>query len=494
MLLQVRDLSKRFPGVQALEGVDLDGEAGEVHALVGANGAGKSTLMNVLAGVFAPSSGQILINGEAVSFASPRKAAERGITTVYQEFSSIPQLSVAQNIFLGREPVDRFGLLDRRALTANARRVLDRYNLDLDENALVGELSVAQQQLVEIAHSLAIDAQVLILDEPTAVLSLREQENLYDIIGRLRGAGMLILYVSHRMEEVFAVCDRVTVLRDGRKVATLPIAETSQPDIVRMMIGHDVAAKNRLASLEPGPPVLSLKLNGDSADGGEQELTVRRGEILGLAGLVGAGRTELAKRLIGLGAASRVTMDIDGQRVSVRTPAQALEHGIVYLSEDRKREGLFANLSILWNTSAAAQRRFARNGFIRFAAERVDGASILDRLRLVAGSLSAPVSELSGGNQQKVVFGRAMLCQPRILICDEPTRGVDVGAKEEIYELLAELAEQGVAIIFISSELKELLSATHRLLVMSDGVIVRAFDSATASEEDVLRAATGMAA
>jgi len=488
MLLQVRGLTKRFPGVVALEDVDLDGSAGEVHALVGANGAGKSTLMNVLSGVFPPSAGDIRLDGETVSFASPRQAAGRGISTVYQEFSSIPELTVALNVFLGREPAGRMGLLDRRALVRDCREVLERHHLDLDPNAAVETLSVAQQQLVEIARALAVDARVLILDEPTAVLSLREQENLFSIIRGLKADGLLVLYVSHRMEEIFSICDRATVLRDGRLVGTVDIAQTSQADIVRMMIGQDLAA-SRFEAPDPGEPILSVALD----EGPHSRVTVHRGEIVGLAGLVGAGRTEFARRLIGLGADGRVEMDVDGKRVTVRSPAEALRHGIVYLTEDRKRDGLFSNLSILWNASAGALGRFATRGLLRFSEERQDGGSILERLRLVASSIDVPVSELSGGNQQKVVFGRALLCRPRVLICDEPTRGVDVGAKEEIYRLLVELAGEGVAIVFISSEMKELLRVTHRLLVMRDGAIVRAFETSATSEEEVLLAATGTA-
>ena len=488
MLLQVRGLTKRFPGVVALEDVDLDGSAGEVHALVGANGAGKSTLMNVLSGVFPPSAGDIRLDGETVSFASPRQAAGRGISTVYQEFSSIPELTVALNVFLGREPAGRMGLLDRRALVRDCREVLERHHLDLDPNAAVETLSVAQQQLVEIARALAVDARVLILDEPTAVLSLREQENLFSIIRGLKADGLLVLYVSHRMEEIFSICDRATVLRDGRLVGTVDIAQTSQADIVRMMIGQDLAA-SRFEAPDLGEPILSVALD----EGPHSRVTVHRGEIVGLAGLVGAGRTEFARRLIGLGADGRVEMDVDGKRVTVRSPAEALRHGIVYLTEDRKRDGLFSNLSILWNASAGALGRFATRGLLRFSEERQDGGSILERLRLVASSIDVPVSELSGGNQQKVVFGRALLCRPRVLICDEPTRGVDVGAKEEIYRLLVELAGEGVAIVFISSEMKELLRVTHRLLVMRDGAIVRAFETSATSEEEVLLAATGTA-
>lgn len=492
MLLEVRGLSKRFPGVIALEDVDLDGRAGEVHALVGANGAGKSTLMNLLSGVFPPTAGEIRLDGKSVSFATPRQAAERGISTVYQEFSSIPQLSVADNIVLGREPTRRLGLLDRKAQLTEVRSTLERYNLNLDPDAPVEELSVAQQQLVEIAHALAVEARVLILDEPTAVLSMREQDNLFQIVRGLKAAGMLVLYVSHRMEEIFSISDRVSVLRDGRKIATVATDSTSQAEIVQMMIGRDVVQGERLSMPAERVPVLRARLGNDHNDD-RSELIVHAGEILGLAGLVGAGRTRLARSIIGQERRDSLGLELDGSPVSVASPADALAKGIVYLSEDRKREGLFANLSILWNASATSLARYSRGGFVSTARERQDGGAILERLRLVASSLDAPVSQLSGGNQQKVLFGRALLCQPRVLICDEPTRGVDIGAKAEIYRLLAELAAQGVAVVFISSELKELLANTHRIMVMRDRMIAGEYDTAQVDEETVLLAATGAA-
>jgi ABC-type sugar transport system ATPase subunit len=489
LLLEVRDLTKRFPGVIALEGVDFVADAGEVHALVGANGAGKTTLMNVLSGVFPPSEGEILIDGSPVRLDAPRDAVACGISTVYQEFNSIPLLSVAQNIFLGHEPVGRFGILDRRALKRDVRAILESYQLVLDETALVEDLSIADQQLVEIARALSVEARILILDEPTAVLSLREQEKLFAIIGNLRRQGMLILYVSHRMEEIFSISDKVTVLRDGRRIATVATAETSQAEIVRMMIGHDVEPSAGLRPSEAEGAVLEVELGE-----GRRGFMIRRGEILGVAGLVGAGRTRLARELVGLGGEMRLGIVLDGQRITPRSPEQMLRHGIVYLTEDRKRDGLFGNLSILENTTAASLDRFSAFGFLRHSGERKKGGAILERLHLVAASLTNPIGELSGGNQQKVIFGRVLLCDPRVLICDEPTRGIDVGAKEEIYRLLFELAEQGVAVILISSELKELLAATHRILVMREGEIIEDLPTREASEERVVSVAAGMGA
>ena len=481
--LEIRGLSKLFAGVTALDGVDLSAEAGEVHAVVGANGAGKSTLMNVLAGVLSPSAGEVRLAGVPVAFASPRAARDAGISIVYQESSAISDLTVAENIFLGREPVGRLGLLDRRRLYAQARQLLDRYHLPLDPGGPVRGLSVAGQQLVEIARALSVSARVLILDEPTAVLSLAEQRNLFDIIAGLEDPHRLILYVSHRLEEVLAIADRVTVLRDGRKVATDAAAGLRQADLVRFMVGHDARERFPLPPPAPSAPVLDVGVEGNPA-----RFQVRRGEIVGLAGLVGAGRPRLGRAIGGL---EPVDLRIDGRPVRLRSPADALAHGIVYLTEDRKREGVFPNLSVLVNTTAAALPALSRLGVLSAARERTAAQAILAQLRLVARSLGAPVRELSGGNQQKVIFGRALLARPRVLVCDEPTRGIDVGAKDEIYDLLIDLARQGAAIILISSEMKEVLALSHRVVVMRDGRVVREFAGGEAREHDVLMAAMG---
>jgi len=490
--LELRGLSKSFPGVIALDDVDFDAEAGEIHALVGANGAGKSTLINLLSGVYAPESGEIRLAGRAVAFDAPRAAQDHGVATVYQEFSSIAELTVAENVFLGHEPTRAAGVLDRHELRTRTRALLDRHHLPLDPDALVGGLSIAQQQLVEIARALSRSARILILDEPTAVLAGHERENLFRIITGLAGAGLTILYVSHRLEEVFEIADRVTVLRDGRKMATLATAETDQASLVRLMIGHDIRQAATLPAVAAEAETV-LEATIRSA-GRVSTFTLRAGEILGVAGLVGAGRTRLARSLSRLGAPSGTTVTLAGRAVRIRSPRAALARGIVYLTEDRKRDGLFANLDILANTTAAALPGVSRWGVIDGRAERRLGAEVLDRLRLIGRGLDDPVRELSGGNQQKVLIGRALLCQPKVLICDEPTRGIDVGAKDEIYRILIDLAARGVGIVFISSEIKELLAATHRLVVMRDGQIVEDMDARLVSEEMVLRAASGVAA
>jgi ABC-type sugar transport system ATPase subunit len=487
-LLEARELSKSFPGVIALDRVDIEGAAGEVLAVVGANGAGKSTLMNLLAGVFPPSGGEIRLDGRPVVFGSPRAAREAGIATVYQDVSSIPELSVTENIFLGREPAGFLGSIDRPWLHAQTVALLARHQLPLDPTTPVGQLGVADRQLVELARALSFEARVLILDEPTSVLSMPEQENLFGIINKLKQAGLLVLYVSHRLDEVFAVADRVTVLRDGRKVGMLAAAEATQDDLVRLMTGQKARRVFPLTPLEASAaPVLEAAV---PAPGGEVRLSMRAGEIVGLAGMVGAGRTQLARRLVGLDG-GRAQVTIGGRSLRIRSPRQALRQGMVYLTEDRKRDGIFANLSVISNTTAGSLGGISRLGFLSRREERTRGQAILERLRLTSRSLAVPAHELSGGNQQKLLIARALLSEPRVLICDEPTRGVDVGAKDEIYAILLELAAQGVAILVISSEIKELLTVTHRLLVMRDSRVVAEMPTSEADEHAVIAAATG---
>lgn len=485
-LLETRGLSKSFSGVLALDHVDVAGAAGEVMAIVGANGAGKSTLMNLLAGVFPPTAGEIWLDGAPVAFPSPRAARAAGIAVVYQDLSAIPELSVAENVFLGREPSGFLGRVDRVRLDAQTRGLLARHHLPLEPETPVERLGVAARQLVELARALAFEARVLILDEPTSVLSRPEQENLFDIIGKLKRAGLLILYVSHRLDEVFALADRLAVLRDGRAVGTMAVAETTQSDLVRLMTGREARRTVPLPPIDrAAPPLLETLV---AAPGGAVRLTLRAGEIVGLAGMVGAGRSRLARRLVGLDGGARVTLGGRPQRL--RSPRQALGLGIVYLTEDRKRDGVFANLAVASNTTAASLGGISHLGFLSRRAERRRSRRILERLRLTARSLDAPARELSGGNQQKLLIARALLTEPRVLICDEPTRGVDVGTKDEIFTILLDLAAQGTAILLISSEIKELLAVTHRLLVMRDGRVVAEMATAATDEHAVITAAT----
>tara|TARA_R110002020_G_scaffold50818_1_gene143835 strand:+ start:9782 stop:11278 length:1497 start_codon:yes stop_codon:yes gene_type:complete len=488
-LIEVSNLSKWYSGVAALRDVTFSADAGEIHAIIGANGAGKSTLMNLLSGVTQPSGGTISLDGKVVRFSSPQAAQAAGIATVYQEFSLVPQLSIARNIFLGREPRTWLGLIDRRRLVSDTRDLLERYSIALDPSAEVGSLSVAQQQMVEIARALTYASRVLILDEPTAVLSLTEQENLFAIMRGLRDSGLLILFVSHRLEEVRRISDRMTVFRDGRNIDTRPTPGMTIADIVQLMIG-------RMQSAPPAPhlaPPDAERYTIDYATGqGVQRIDIRRGEILGIAGLVGAGRTTFARALAGNPVpGASVVAQLNGVALALGTPQEAIRSGIVYLTEDRKRDGIFAGLDLVANTTASALPDLAWRGIRNRRAERVRSRAMLERLQLVAASLDLPISKLSGGNQQKVVLARALLTRPQLLICDEPTRGVDVGAKAEIYDLLRGIAAEGAAILVISSETEELLALSHRILTMHNRRFVAEMPVDQANENDILLAASG---
>jgi ABC-type sugar transport system ATPase subunit len=487
VLLQTHGLTRRFPGVLALDHVDFAADSQEIHAVCGANGAGKSTLMNILSGTIRPTSGTISIAGADMSFASPADARNAGVAIVYQEFSSIAELTVADNIYLGHEFNGRFGTIDRQAASRAAADLLHRYAISLSPDALVGSLGVADRQLVELARALSTDARILILDEPTAVLSGTEQAKLFGVIRTLCERGLLVVYISHRLEEIFEIADKVSVMRDGALVATRDKSALTSAELVRLMTGREVAANTAPAPL-PGDRKVALTLNGIVEDGTRLEL--REGEILGLAGLVGAGRTAIAHRIAGLRRRDGFSATLDGAPLP-DDPAQTLAAGIVYMTEDRKRDGIFGPLAVTANASVASLDRFSRGGLLRLRHERAEAGAVLRGLRLVAASLETPIEALSGGNQQKVLFARALLARPKVLICDEPTRGVDVGAKEEIYAVLRRLAGEGVAIILISSELNEVLALSHRIAVVRHGRVSALMDNIGLDEHALLVAATG---
>jgi ABC-type sugar transport system ATPase subunit len=492
-LIETRGLGMRFAGVPALRDVDFSARAGEVHAIVGANGAGKSTLIKLLSGALQPSQGRILLEGRDVRFGSPRQAQEAGIGTVYQELTLVPQLTVAENLFLGREPLRMGCWLDRRRRRENACALLGRFGFALDPDVRVDALGIADRQLLEIARALSLDNRVLILDEPTAVLSVPEQRKLFDIIRQLRSQGVTVLYISHRLEEIFTLSDRVSVFRDGRLRSTADTAVTTEADIVRQMVGEIGSSPGRAEARAAFPGLLEVSY---VRDGTVNRLRVGAGEIVGVAGFVGAGRSRLARRIAGDddGAKSDgISVVLNGQPVARRGIAHAARAGIVYVTEDRKRDGLFGPLRAVPNVSAASLSRVARFGWLRFAQERQRSQAPLQQLRLATGSENVPVHALSGGNQQKVVFARALLQSPRLLICDEPTRGVDVGAKQEIYAFLRSLAAQGVGVLVISSEFAELNTLCDRIVVMFEGRLARDLPAAQANEELLLMAASGVA-
>jgi len=489
-LLALRGIGKQFPGVRALDGVDLELRAGEVHMLVGENGAGKSSLIKVLYGAYRADSGRILYEGNPVEVRSPADARRLGIAVIFQEFSLVPFLDIAQNIFLGREPRGRFpGSIDRAKLHADARRILQLLGVDYDTRRLAHTLGVAQQQMVEIAKALSQNARALVMDEPTAALSERECEHLFKVIRQLKAEGVAIAYISHRLHEVFELGDRITVLRDGRLVKTLLPAETSPDELVELMVGRRVdASYTREYCQQPGEVALEVK--GLATDTGVKgvDLVVRAGEIVGLSGLVGAGRTEVARAIFGADTPTRGEVRVFGERVA-GGPGEAKRRGIALIPENRKREGLALVRSVRDNLLLAAlYRLFPRRWFDPTRATRVARETI-GRLRIATPSPARLVRYLSGGNQQKAVLGKWLNAGCRLFILDEPTRGIDVGAKAEIFSLIDGLVKQGAAVLMISSELSEVARVCDRAYVMRAGRIAGELARDRLSEANILRLA-----
>jgi ribose transport system ATP-binding protein len=487
-LVRIQEVSKQFPGVLALEQVSLDIYAGEVHVVAGENGAGKSTLMKLLSQVERPTKGRILLDGQPLQFGGPQYAQERGIAMVYQEFALAPHLSIAQNLFLGREQT-RFGLVRKGEEERLARALLQRVGLTLDPRRVVAGLSVAEQQMVEIARALAIDARLLILDEPTATLTAQEIEALFAVLRDLTARGMAILYISHRLEEIFRLARRVTIMRDGRVVETLPREELDEAKLIRLMVGREIGNLYPRPEITPGPVVLRAEHISRAPRVHDCSFEVRAGEILGFAGLVGAGRTELARTLFGAEPLTTGEIWLDGRQVRIRSPQQAIAAGIGYLTEDRKKDGLALTLGIDQNITLVNLPSVA--GFLRLTQERQHVLREQARLRIRTPSIQRRVNLLSGGNQQKVVVARWLETRSRVLIFDEPARGVDVGAKAEIFELIGRLAQEGRAIVLISSYLPELLNMCDRILVLREGRIAGELQREHFSEERILALATG---
>jgi len=492
-ILELHGISKHFPGVQALDDVSLTLYPGEVHAVVGENGAGKSTLMKILSGVYSADQGEVLCNGVHVDIHSPRNAMDLGIATIYQEFNLVPVLTVAENIYLGRESGGALpGMLNRKVLSAQAREVLKRLQIKLDVTAVVEHLSVAEQQIIEIAKALVANSKVLIMDEPTAALSDREVEALFKVIRSLREQGTGILYVSHRLDEITQIADRITILRDGQLIATRPVSEVSTAEIVRMMIGRPMDQQYPAEAHSRGEPVLEIR--GLTRDGAfwDINLTLYRGEIVGIAGLVGAGRTELARALFGAAPASSGVIRVQGEQVNLRHPRHAIRKGIALVPEDRKLDGLILSRSVRDNIALASLGRLFKSLYVRDKVINTVAGKYVSQLDIATPSLSQETLYLSGGNQQKVVLAKWLLSQSEIVIFDEPTRGIDVGAKVEIYILMNQLAREGKAILMISSELPEILGMSDRVLVMRDGSMVAEFTRAEATEDKVMAVATGV--
>jgi ribose transport system ATP-binding protein len=497
-ILQMRGISKTFPGVKALNDVQLAVHPGEVHALMGENGAGKSTLMKILSGAYTSDpGGEIRVNGEPVQITGPLSAKAHGIAIIYQELSLSPNLTVAENIYLGRE-ARRGVAVDRAGMFAGCADVLARLGATFGPRTLVGDLSIAERQMVEVARAIHAHSRILVMDEPTTALSSRETQRLFDLIRRLKAEGLAIIYISHRMAEVYELADRVSVLRDGSYVGTLPRGEIRPESIVRMMVGRDLSSfyKKEHHGGEFGKPVLEVSGLADGRRVKSGSLIVHAGEVLGLAGLVGAGRTELARLVYGAEPHTAGSIKLDGRPVSFRAPGEAIDAGVVYLTEDRKAQGLFLDMTVGDNINLGVIRRDAALGtwLDRAHARRRSLAAIKAMTIRVPGPEVA-VGALSGGNQQKVLLSRLLETQPKVLILDEPTRGVDVGAKSEIYRIIDDLAKGGAAILVISSELPEIVGIADRVVVMREGETVGEVGGGTGvriTEENIMALATGV--
>ncbi len=488
-IITLEAVSKHFPGVRALERVNLELHAGEVHVLLGENGAGKSTLMKILAGVHQPDSGRILLDGAPVKLMGPRMAQALGIATIYQELSLVPDLTVAENLYLGRTKT-RYGMIDFGSLNREAAQILEELQIPVAPSCVVRGLSVAQMQMIEIARALTQRARILTLDEPTAALSEKESEVLFATVRKLRDRGVALVYISHRMPELFELGDRVTVLRDGCSVATKPIRESTPDDLIRLMVGRELSdvypPQTPLERDELALEVTNLNRPGVLFG---VSFSLRRGEILGIAGLVGSGRTELLRALFRADSATG-EVRINGEFKDLRNPRQAVEAGLAFLTEDRKHQGLALGMRIRENVVMACLKRFFPVGFWLEDAERQASAEYIERLAIRTPSAEQRVVNLSGGNQQKVVLAKWLLCDAKILLIDEPTRGIDIGARAEIYALMRQLTAQGKSIVMVSSDLPEVLGMSDRILVMGYGRVMGELKRSEASQESILQLAT----
>jgi rhamnose transport system ATP-binding protein len=492
-ILQTRRLTMAFGGVQVLKEVDFAIFPGEVHGLIGENGAGKSTLVKILAGIHQPKSGEIVLGGQPVHVPNPHTATDLGIALIHQEPLTFPDLDVAENIFVGRQPMAR-GLprVDWKTMYSRSSEILTSLGVTLDPRAKVRGLSVADQQMVEMAGALSQDAKLLLMDEPTAALTPSEVEDLFVIIRRLRDQGAAIVFISHRLEEIFEICDRITVLRDGEWVGERRPEQTTIDEIIQLMVGRPLSALfDKGNHHEIGEPLLRVEGLSRVRKFRDISLEVRAGEIVGMAGLVGAGRTDVARALFGVLDVDSGTVRINGQAASIRQPRDALAHGMVYVPEDRQHQGLLMTMNVSNNITLAALERISSRHWLRRRVEDGFANEYVDKLRIVLRRLGQPVRELSGGNQQKVVLAKWMLAEPKIILLDEPTRGIDIGAKSEVHRLIGELASQGLAILMISSEMPEILAMSDRIIVMREGRISGHFTREEATAERIIAAATG---
>jgi ribose transport system ATP-binding protein len=492
VLLRVEGISKAFPGVQALSDVTLEANRGEVLAMVGENGAGKSTLIHILAGVHQPDTGRIRLEGQEMHFEMPHEAETAGISVVFQELSLVPNLTVAENVFAGRQPLGPIGLIDQRAMYRATQELLNLFGVDFKPNTQVGKLSMGNQQMVEVIKALARNAKVLVLDEPTSSLTLQEAARLFDRLRQLKAQGLAIIYVSHHLEEIFEISDRVAVLRDGKLVGVRPTAELNEHGVVSMMVGRDLEPLTENVYAEAGPEMLRVEGFSRSTVFKDINFTLHAGEVLTFFGLVGAGRTEVARALMALdhGATGRVS--VRGQEVHIHSPSAAMKAGLAYLSEDRKNEGLFLDKTIMDNFLAPNLDKVAPGGWLQWSILQRISTKYTKQLDVRTPSLKQKLRNLSGGNQQKVFLGEWLATEPQILIVDEPTRGIDVGTKQEIHRLLRQLAAEGKAVMVISSDLPEALRVSDRIAVMREGRLMGFLSNTEATEERVMAYAAGI--
>jgi rhamnose transport system ATP-binding protein len=490
-VLEAVGISRSFPGVKALEAVDLRLYPGTVTALVGENGAGKSTLVKILTGVDTPDEGRILLDGEVIAIPDAQAAFHLGITATHQETVLFDELTVTENIFLGHQIVGRFGFLDWKAMRGRARAILDELEVDLDPDTRLKDLAIARKHLVAIARALSVDAKIVIMDEPTASLSYKEVEELYTIVAKLKREGKAILFISHKFEEIFRIADRYTVFRDGRAVGAGDVAEATPSELIALMVGRTVEQVFPKVEVALGETVISVEGLSHPTEFADISFDLRKGEILGFYGLVGSGRSEVMQALFGITRPSRGSVKLDGKPIAVGRPADAVEAGIVYVPEERQRQGVILPLPVFQNITLPSLGRLGRNGFLDLAREFDLARNYAARLDLRAASLSQEVGTLSGGNQQKVVIGKWLATEPRVIILDEPTKGIDVGSKAAVHAFMGELVAQGLAVIMVSSELPEILGMSDRVIVMQEGRIVGRFDRSDLRAETLVATATG---
>ena len=491
MQIEMRGIDKSFGGNAVLKNAGFLLEGGEIHALMGENGAGKSTLMKILTGVYTKDAGTVIVDGQEVCYKNPQEAEKAGIVFIHQELNVLFDLTVEENMFLGKEIHNRFGVCDKKAMRAQVKQILDKLGVNIAPGEVMSHLSVGQQQMIEIAKALMVDAKVIIMDEPTAALTQSETEVLFKVVKSLREKGVSIVYISHRMEEIFELCDRITILRDGSYIATKEIKDTDMNDVVKMMIGREIGERYPQRDCKIGDVMLDVQNLTRPGVFEKVSFQVREGEVLGVSGLMGAGRTEIMQAIFGNLPHVTGKIIIDGREVQNKSPQQAMKNGIGFITEDRKVEGLMLGESIMKNISMANLGRISRHGVLDKKAEQNLVKRGIEELHIKCFGPQHECDNLSGGNQQKVVFAKWIYTEPKVLILDEPTRGVDIGAKKEIYNIINDLAAKGVAIIMVSSELPEVLGMSDRIMVVREGMVRGVLDKEEADQENIMILATG---